>query len=81
VSTIADRLGIGFDQATDMADTADEAGLVRHVHGTVTLTAEEEARGSVLTVREVKKPGPRRRSEKRSVPRAKPRPRRRAEKS
>ncbi|HEY2875730.1 MAG TPA: hypothetical protein VGJ56_27655 [Reyranella sp.] len=77
VTTVADRLGISFDRATDMADTAHQAGLVRHEHGTVTLTGQGLARGATLTPSMVKKPG-RRLSEKRSALRAKPRPRQRA---
>jgi Mn-dependent DtxR family transcriptional regulator len=49
VSTIADRLGIEFDRATEMADAAHAAGLVRHEHGTVTLTGKGQARGATLT--------------------------------
>lgn len=48
-------------------------GAIRHEYGTVTLTADGELRGSVLTVLEVKKSTSRRPSAKRSVPRAKPR--------
>jgi Mn-dependent DtxR family transcriptional regulator len=49
VSTIADRLGIGFYKATEMADAAHAAGLVRHEHGTVLLTGEGQERGATLT--------------------------------
>jgi hypothetical protein len=76
VATIADRLGISFEQAEEMADAAAEAGLVRHEFHTVTLTAEGEARGAILAVLEVKKPPGRRPSANRSVPRANARPRR-----
>jgi hypothetical protein len=75
VTTVADRLGVSFDRATEMAEMAHQAGLVWHVHGTVTLTGEGQARGGTLTPPTLKKLGPRRRSEKRSTPRAKPRPR------
>jgi Mn-dependent DtxR family transcriptional regulator len=48
VSTIADRLGIDFYRAAEMADAAHAAGLVRHEHGTVTLTGEGLARGATF---------------------------------
>ena len=48
VSTIADRLGIDFYRAAEMADAAHAAGLVRHEHGTVTLTVEGLARRATL---------------------------------
>jgi Mn-dependent DtxR family transcriptional regulator len=48
VKTLADRLGIDFHRASAMADAAHAAGLVRHEHGTVTLTGEGHARGATL---------------------------------
>jgi hypothetical protein len=76
VSTIADRLGIAFERAEEMAAAAATAGLVRHEFHTVTLTAEGEARGAILTALPVKRSTARRPVGKPSVPRAKPRPRR-----
>jgi hypothetical protein len=78
VSTIADWLGISFEQAEEMAVAADEAGLIRHEFHTVTLSGEGEARGAILTVLEVKKSAPRHPSATPSAPRARPRPGRRA---
>ena len=62
VSTVADRLGIDFYKATDMADAAHAAGFVRHEHGTVVLTVEGQARGATLTPPAAKKSADRRRS-------------------
>lgn len=50
VLTIAQQLGIGFDEAEAMAIAADKAGLVRHQVHSVTLTGEGQARGATLTV-------------------------------
>ena len=48
VTTVAQRLGIPFDQATDMADAAHRAGLLKHKPaGSVSLTAK----GQTLTGR------------------------------
>jgi hypothetical protein len=79
VQTVADRLGIEFDQATEMAIAAEKAGLVRHESypGTVTLTGKGLARGARLTPLEVKKPAGRRPRGRRSARPAKPRPGRR----
>jgi hypothetical protein len=49
VPTIADRLGISFEQAEEMADAAHAAGLVVHEYGTVALTGEGQACGATLT--------------------------------
>src|SRR3954453_20573813 len=49
VQTVADRLGVPFEQAEEMAIAADTAGLVRHQVHTVTLTGEGQARGATLT--------------------------------
>lgn len=49
VQTIADRLGIGFDQADEMAIAAEKAGLVRHEMQSVRLTAAGFDRGATLT--------------------------------
>jgi hypothetical protein len=49
VMTIAQQLGITFGQATDLAEAAHKAGLVHHVHGTVSLTAKGQERGATLT--------------------------------
>ena len=48
VSTVADRLGITLERAEKMAAAA-AAGLMRHEHGTVTLTGEGQDRGATLT--------------------------------
>jgi hypothetical protein len=40
VQTVADRLGITFNEAEEMAAAATKAGLVRHEWDTVTLTGE-----------------------------------------
>jgi hypothetical protein len=76
VSTIADRLGIPFERAEEMAAEAAEAGLVRHEFHTVALTAEGEERGSVLTVLPIERSAARRSSAKPSAVRTKPRTRR-----
>jgi hypothetical protein len=60
VTTVADQLGIDFDQANDMADAAHAAGLVVHEHGTVSLTGEGQARGATLTPATAKSVGRRR---------------------
>jgi hypothetical protein len=60
-----------------MAAQAAEAGLVKHEFHTVTLTAEGEARGAILTTLPVKRSAARRSSAKPSATRPKPRPRRR----
>lgn len=54
VSTIAYRLGIDFYRAKTMADAAHEAGLVRHEHGTVVLTAAGQERSATLAPPAVK---------------------------
>lgn len=79
VQTIANRLGVTFDQAEAMAVAADEAGLVRHQMHTVTLTGEGLARGAALTAPAgVKTSGRSRRSSTRPASRrATPRPPRR----
>ncbi len=56
VSTIADRLSIDFYRATEMADAAQAAGLVRHEHGTVALTSDGRERGAALTPQRSKRP-------------------------
>jgi hypothetical protein len=76
VSTIADRLGIPFKQAVDMAAAA-EAGLVKHEFHTVTLTAEGQERWAILTILPVERSAARRSSAKPSAARPKPRSRRR----
>ena len=68
VSTVADRLGVSFEQAEEMAVEAAEAGLIRHEFHTVTLTGEGEARGSILTALVLKKSAGHRRSARRSGP-------------
>jgi hypothetical protein len=78
VSTIADRLGIDFYRATEMADAAHAAGLVRHEHGTVVLTGDGQARAATLTPPAVKKSAGLRRQARQSAPQAMPRPRRRS---
>lgn len=75
VATIADRLGIGFEEATDMADAAHAAGLVRHAHGTVVLTGDGQARGATLMPPVVKKSAPRHPPVRPSAPPARPQPR------
>lgn len=44
VSTVADRLGVTLERAEEMAEAAATAGLVRHEHGTVTLTGKGQDR-------------------------------------
>jgi len=80
VATIADLLGVSFEQAEEMAVAAAEAGLIRHELHTVTLTGEGEARGSILTALVLRKSADRRPSATRPAPRAKPRTGRRARK-
>lgn len=46
IQTIADRLGIDFEQAEEMAIAAEKAGLVRHQVHTVSLTAAGHERGT-----------------------------------
>jgi hypothetical protein len=77
VTMIADRLGIDFDRA-NMADAAHAAGLVRHEHGTVTLTGEGQTRGATLTVPTLKRTAGSRPPATRSAPRATLRPRQRS---
>lgn len=60
VATIANRLGIEFDQAEAMVIAAAKAGLVRHEMHSVRLTADGHARGATL-----KPPAPRARSRRR----------------
>lgn len=57
VATIADRLGIPFERAEEMAIAAAEAGLVRHEMHTVRLTAAGFDRGARLTTAFVKPAG------------------------
>jgi hypothetical protein len=49
VHTIAQQLGVPFDQADEMAAAAAKAGMIRHEVDTVTLTGEGQARGATLT--------------------------------
>jgi hypothetical protein len=47
--TVAQQLGITFDQAQQMAEAAATAGFVEFVHGSsVTLTEEGRLRGTTL---------------------------------
>lgn len=55
ILTVAQRLGITERRASEMADAAAKAGLVKHEWGSVSLTAEGLARGATLTA-----PAPRR---------------------
>ena len=48
VQTVADRLGIDFEQAEAMAIAAAEAGLLGHEWYTVSLTGEGLAHGATL---------------------------------
>lgn len=56
VQTIADRRGIDFALAEEMAIAAEKAGLVRHQVHTVSLTAAGHDRGATLTAAAVKRP-------------------------
>ena len=48
VATIAERLGIPFERAEEMAIAAAKAGLVRHLVHTVSLTAKGFNRAATL---------------------------------
>jgi hypothetical protein len=48
--TVAQRLGITFDQAHQMAEAAAKVGLVQILHGSsVSLTEKSRQRGAILT--------------------------------
>ena len=49
VTTVAQRLGITSDRATELAEAANRAGLVQHAPaGSVSLTAKGQERGTKL---------------------------------